>query len=636
MRKPTFLLMAALLAGCTDKTSEKANGGSVASSAADQPAAPDQRRVFFGDLHLHTTYSFDAWSLMGTKTTPDEAYKFARGQTVQFMGRPVRRAWPLDFTAVTDHSENMGVMNQLDDPSTAFAQSDMGKQIIKNPLSAFYILKHAVDTKTPIPEMRARPAMAATWDREMAAANGNYEPGKFTTFIAYEWTSMAQGKYNLHRNVFFKNDHAPAPFTSADSGKPEDLWTYLERARAQGFDVIAIPHNANVSGGLMFDWNNSQGRPIDEVYAQRRTLNEPLTEIAQNKGVSETSPQLSASDEFANFEIFDHLLTEPDTKSAPHGSYIREAYGRGLVIQGRVGANPYRMGLVGATDFHNGLSTSDESAFAGGPFGVDPNMTLPDGDKARRALGLIPSPALIDDRVAEGGKPGLDDPTIFGSGGLTGVWAERNDRNSIFAALKRKETFATSGPRIRVRVFGGWNFAPDTLSHPDWVKKAYANGVPMGGDLPARPANASGPTFIVQALKAPDSGNLDRIQVVKVWLDGTGYKEKIFNVAISGGRQPDPRTGAVPAVGNTVNLSTATYTNTIGAGELSTVWSDPQFDASKAAVYYVRVLEIPTPRWTTLLAVKRHLPLPTKRAATIQERAWASPIWYTPTSRAAG
>jgi hypothetical protein len=636
MRKPAFLLIAALLAGCAARTADRAAGATGTAASPGQSVAPDQRRVFFGDLHLHTAYSFDAWSLMGTKTTPDEAYKFARGETVQFMGKPVRRAWPLDFTAVTDHSENMGVMNQLDDPSTAFAQSQMGERIIKNPSSAFYILKHAVDTKTPIPEMNAKPAMAATWDREMAAANGNYEPGKFTTFIAYEWTSMAQGKYNLHRNVFFRNDHAPAPFTSADSGKPEDLWTYLEHARAKGFDVIAIPHNANVSGGLMFDWNNSDGRPIDEAYAQRRALNEPLTEIAQNKGVSETSPALSASDEFANFEIFDHLLTEPDTRSAPHGSYIREAYGRGLVIQGKVGINPYKMGLVGATDFHNGLSTSDESAFAGGPFGVDPTTTLPDGDKAKRALGLIPSPALIDDRVAEGGKPGLDDPTIFGSGGLTGVWAERNDRDSIFAALKRKETFATSGPRIRVRAFAGWNFAPDALSHPDWVKQAYAKGVPMGGDLPTRPANAVRPSFIVQALKAPDSGNLDRIQIIKVWLEGTGYKEKIFDVALSGGRQVNPRTGAVQPVGNTVDLQTATYTNTIGAGELSAVWRDPEFDAAKAAVYYVRVLEIPTPRWTTLLAVKRHLPLPSKRSATIQERAWASPIWYTPTTGPAG
>ena len=257
MRKPMFILIAAVLAGCTAKAPENTAGATGAQANAGRRIAPDQRRVFFGDLHLHTAYSFDAWSLMGTKTTPDEAYRFARGETILFMGKPVKRAWPLDFTAVTDHSENMGVMNQLDDPSTAFAQSDLGKQIIKNPTSAFYILKHAVDTHTPIPQLNATPAMASTWEREMAAANGNYQPGKFTTFIAYEWSSMPQGKYNLHRNVFFSGAHAPLPFSSADSGKPEDLWTYLEHARAQGIDVIAIPHNANVSGGMMFDWNNS-------------------------------------------------------------------------------------------------------------------------------------------------------------------------------------------------------------------------------------------------------------------------------------------------------------------------------------------------------------------------------------------
>ena len=636
MRKRILLLLtSALVAGCTARATNLVSGGasSSSSSAAGEATAPDRRQVFYGDLHLHTAYSFDAWSLMGTKTTPDEAYKFARGETVTFMGKPVRRAWPLDFTAVTDHSENIGVMNQLDDPTTAFSLSDLGKQIIKNPASAFYILKHAVDTHTPIPQMNAKAAMAATWEREMAAANGNYQPGRFTTFIAYEWSSMAEGKYNLHRNVFFRGDHAPAPFSSADSPKPEDLWTYLEQARTHGYDVIAIPHNANVSGGLMFDWNNSEGRPIDEVYAQRRALNEPLTEIAQNKGVSETTPELSASDEFANFEIFDHLLTEPGTKSTPHGSYIREAYGRGLILQHKLGANPYKMGLVGATDFHNGLSTSDESAFAGGPFGIDPNTTLPSGDQAKRALGLIPAPALIDESAeASGGKHAVDDPTIFGSGGLTGVWAERNDRDAIFAALKRKETFATSGPRIRVRVFGGWSFDPEAMSRPDWLAKAYAQGAPMGGDLPVRPAGARRPSFIVQAVKAPDSGNLDRIQVVKVWLEGTGYREKVFNVALSGGRRPDPRTGAVPPVGNTVDLATGAYANTIGAVQLRTVWTDPEFDPAEPAVYYVRVLEIPTPRWTTLLAVKRGLPLPTKRAATIQERAWASPIWYTPTA----
>ena len=602
-----------------------------AKAAAQAAAATGDRRVYFGELHLHTAYSFDAWSLMGTKTTPEQAYEFMQGQPVHVGGVEQRRAWPLDFAAVTDHAENMGVMNQLDDPKSAFSLTEIGKKIAKDPPSAFYILKNAVDKRQSIPGMNAKPAMTSAWEREKAAANGAYKPGKFTTFIAYEWSSMNQGKYNLHRNVIFKGNDAPLPFTSGDSPKPEDLWTYLEKNRAEGAEAIAIPHNGNVSGGLMYDWNDTTGHPIDEAYAQRRALNEPLTEIVQNKGQSETIPELSSSDEFANFEIFDHLLTHPEEKSKPHGSYIREAFGRGLVIEQKVGANPFKYGVVGGADIHNGLETTDENAMAGGPYGIDPKTALPNREEAKHRLNLVPTPALIDEAAEATGAAHMnEDNTIFSSAGLTGVWAERNDRDSIFAALKRKETFATSGTRMRVRAFGGWSFGPDVLAKPDWVAKAYATGAPMGGDLPKKPADAKAPSFIVQAMKAPDSGNLDRIQIVKVWLDGTDYKEKVFDVALSGGRKVDPKTGKAPKVGDTVDLKTGKYTNTIGAPVLQTVWRDPQFDAARPAVYYVRVLEIPTPRWTTLLAIKRHLPFAPGRAKTIQERAYGSPIWYTP------
>ena len=620
------------IAGCSAQADPivKAKGTAHAATATAANDTAD-RRVFFGELHLHTAYSFDAWSLMSVKTTPEQAYQFAQGQSVLVSGAHQRRAWPLDFAAVTDHAENMGVMNQLDDPKSAFSLTEIGKQIAKDPPSAFYILKNAVDKRTPVPGMNAKPAMASAWVREKSAANGAYKPGKFTTFIAYEWSSMNQGKYNLHRNVIFKGADAPLPFTSGDSPKPEDLWTYLEKNRAEGVEAIAIPHNGNVSGGLMYDWNNSDGRPIDEAYAQRRALNEPLTEIVQNKGQSETLPELSSSDEFANFEIFDHLLTHPEEKSKPHGSYIREAFGRGLVIQQKVGVNPFKYGVVGGADFHNGLQTSDENAFAGGPYGIDPKTTLPSREEAKHRLNLVPTPALIDEAAEATGAAHMnEDNTIFSSAGLTGVWAERNDRDSIFAALKRKETFATSGTRMRVRMFGGWGFGPATLAEPNWVAKAYAQGAPMGADMPSRPATAKAPSFIVQAMKAPDSGNLDRIQVVKVWLDGGDYKEKVFDVALSGGRKVDAKTGRAPAVGDTVDLKTGKYTNTIGAPVLQAVWRDPQFDAARAAVYYVRVLEIPTPRWTTLLAIKRHLPFAPGRAKTIQERAYGSPIWYTP------
>ena len=619
-----------LIAGCSAQADPIAKA-KAPGAAAHAAAEPGDRRVYFGELHLHTAYSFDAWSLMGTKTTPEQAYEFMQGQAVSVGGVQQRRAWPLDFAAVTDHAENMGVMNQLDDPKSAFSLTEIGKQIAKDPPSAFYILKNAVDRRTPIPGMNAKPAMASAWEREKAAANGAYKPGKFTTFIAYEWSSMNQGKYNLHRNVIFRGNDAPLPFTSGDSPKPEDLWTYLEKNRSQGVEAIAIPHNGNVSGGLMYDWNDSNGRPIDEAYAQRRALNEPLTEIVQNKGQSETLPELSSSDEFANFEIFDHLLTHPEEKSKPHGSYIREAYGRGLVIQSKVGVNPYKYGVVGGADFHNGLQTSDENAFAGGPFGIDPKTALPTREQAKHRLNLAPTPALIDEAAEAAGTAHInEDNSIFSSAGLTGVWAERNDRDSIFAALKRKETFATSGTRMRVRAFGGWSFGPDALAKSDWVAKAYATGAPMGGDLPPRPAAAKAPSFIVQAMKAPDSGNLDRIQIVKVWLDGQDYKEKVLDVALSGGRKVNPRTGKAPPVGDTVNLKTGAYINSIGAPTLQTVWRDPEFDANRPAVYYVRVLEIPTPRWTTLLSIKRHLPFAPNRAKTIQERAYGSPIWYTP------
>ncbi len=610
---------------------------------AHAQGTPASRQAWFGDLHLHTSFSFDAWALMGTKITPDEAYRFAKGETVPYLGKQVHRAdAPLDFLAITDHSEYLGVMRQLDDPASSFAQSEVGKKIKANPVSGFMSIFHANGGSTQIGDFDASPVMRDAWQREQDAANANYQPGKFTTFIAYEWTSMPKGRYNLHRNVIFSGDHAPYPFTSRDSQRPDDLWTYLEKARSEGSDVIDILHNSNASGGLMFDWVNSDGKPIDEAYALRRVSNEPLVEIYQNKGGSETHPELSSADEFSNFEIMDKLLIR-DVKSAPPGSYVRDAEGRGLVIQQKVGVNPYKLGYVGASDFHNGLSTAREDAFAGFVFGVDPKTTVPAAGAAKKVL--TPQPSIIpeDPDAAEASNipspvvpdlpynPGkFTDPTEFGSAGLTGAWAEENARQSIFSAFRRKETFATSGTRMRIRFFGSWNYAPSLTKSPDWVTTAYAKGVPMGGDLPGAAPAKGAPRFAVWAIKDPDAANLDRIQIIKLWTEGGSYKEKVFDVVLSGGRKVDPKTGHAPPVGNTVDLATATYTNTIGATELSATWKDPQFDPSKPAVYYARALEIPTPRWTTILAVKDHLPIPDNGHAILQERAWASPIWYTP------
>jgi hypothetical protein len=619
----------------------------LSGAAFAQGADPAHRQAWFGDLHLHTSYSFDAWALMGTKITPDEAYRFAKGETIPYLGKQVHRADPpLDFLAVTDHSEYLGVMRQLDDANSTFSQSESGKKIKANPITGFISIFHSNGGSTQIGDFDATPVMRDAWQREQDAANANYAPGKFTTFIAYEWTSMPKGRYNLHRNVIFSGDHAPYPFTSRDSQRPDDLWTYLEKNRAEGEDVIAIPHNANASGGLMFDWVNSDGKPIDENYATRRITNEPLTEIYQNKGGSETMPLLSSADEFSNFEVMDNLLLG-SVKSAPPGSYVRDAEGRGLVIQQKTGVNPYKLGFVAASDFHNGLSTSAESAFAGFVFGVDPKTTLPDQAGAKKVLEPQPALTLGDPDAAEASNvpspvipnlpfdPGkFTDPTLFGSAGLTGAWAEQNNRASIFAAFRRKETFATSGTRIRVRFFGGWNYGPGLTNGRDWVANAYAQGVPMGADLPARGAKKA-PQFAVWAVKDPNGANLDRLQIIKLWTDGDGYKEKVFDVAASNNRKIDHTSWHAAPVGNTVDLSTATYTNSIGATELKATWKDPEFDASKPAVYYARVLEIPTPRWTTILAVKTHLPIPNNGRAILQERAWASPIWYTPPVKSA-
>jgi hypothetical protein len=582
-------------------------------------ADPADRQAYYGDLHLHTSYSFDAYVLFGAQVDPDAAYRFARGESVNFLGGTARRGEPLDFLAVTDHSENIGVFNSLDDPSSDFSKSEAGKAFKANPAKAFFdaISSGKLASGKLLEDVKdAKVLSQSAWAREVEAANRNYRPGVFTTFIAYEWTSMPDGQ-NLHRNVIFRGDKAPNPFTSVDSPKPEDLWAWLDKIRKEGYEALAIPHNSNASNGLMFDWNDSNGRPIDQAYAEQRASDEPLVEIAQNKGASETHPILSPNDEFSNFEFYDHLLIS-QKKSKPEGSYVRDALGRGLEIAQRAGgANPYKFGVVGASDFHNGLSTSSEEAYVGTIGGVDPTRPLPDVNDFFKNFG-------------EARKSVAANVYENSSGNLTGVWAEENTREAIYDAFRRKETFATSGTRLKPRFFGGWDYRNTNTKDADWVKRAYAKGVPMGGDLPAKPAGASAPTFIAWGVKDPNGANLDRLQVVKIWLQEGKHVERIYNLALSGGRKVDPKTGKAPAVGDTVDLKTATYKNTIGATELSAVWRDPDFNPEVPAAYYLRVLEIPTPRWSTIVSVKRGEALPPEVPATLQERAWSSPIWYVP------
>ncbi len=589
---------------------------------------PD-REAYYGDLHLHTTYSFDAYVLMGTKVDPDQAYRFAKGEPVDYLGEKVQRREPLDFLAVTDHSENIGVANETEDPNSAVSQTEWGKGLkadldkAKSPLERAklglaLLTKYFLGGKKGGAGHAGVDAANSAWGREIAIANRNNEPGKFTTFIAYEWTSMQNGA-NLHRNVIFKGDTAPSPFTSQDSINPEDLWKWLQKIRKDGYEAIAIPHNGNASNGLMYDWTTLDGRPIDRAYAELRAENEPLSEIAQNKGASETHPALSPNDEFANYEIFDTLLVSQQ-HSKEQGSYVRDALSRGLVLQRKLGVNPYKDGIEGSSDLHSGLSVSAQDDYGGNIGGINQGPGKPNKQQASGILGYSgDSGALAGFKLWR-----------TTAGNLTGIWAESNTRDSLYAGLRRKETFATSGTKLKFRFFGGWNLDKNLVNRADWVKAAYSAGVPMGGDLPAKAGGAKAPSFAIWAVKDPNAANLDRVQVIKLWEEKGQQKEKIFDVAWAGNRKIDPATHKLAAIGSTVDLATGKYTNTIGASELKTVWRDPEFNPKQYAAYYVRVLEIPTPRWTTLLAIANGLPLPKDIPLTDQQRGWSSPIWYTP------
>jgi hypothetical protein len=587
--------------------SHSTSQASPALAQVSPPFAGKEKNAYYGDLHLHTTQSFDAY-VFGTRIGPEEAYRYAKGETIEFMGEKIRRNFPLDFLAVTDHSENIGVLTQLNDTNSLLSRSEIGKKFKKagtdrTPTNSYFFM---ADYSGEAPGFDNKTVTRSAWQRQIDAANNSYEPGKFTSFIAYEWTS-APDRQNLHRNVIFKDAKATdRPFSAIDSKDPRDLWKYLNNLRSNGVEALAIPHNPNASNGLMFDWNDLSGKPIDKAYAESKAFNEPITEISQSKGQSETHPELSPTDEFSNFELVDFMSPRVDSVRKKPGSYVRDAYGRGLIIKEKTGVNPYKFGIVGAGDLHGGLDISDERSYEGTASYTNksPEKTFTKGVPESRGL-------------------------YFSPGNITGVWAEANTRESIYDAFRRKETFATTGTKLKFRFFGGWDLSQDILKTQNW-DKAYEKGVSMGGDLPLKPQAAKAPSFLVWAIKDPNGANLDRIQVIKVWVkEGKSY-EKVFDVALADGRKPDPSTGKVKTIGNTVDLKTATYTNTIGDTELSTLWTDPQYDAKIPAVYYLRVIEIPTPRWSTILAVKHKLPIPAQVASTIQERGWSSPIWYTP------
>jgi len=571
------------------------------------------RNAYFGDLHLHTMLSFDAFTL-GTRTTPDDAYRYAKGEPIEYLGNKIQRKTPLDFLGVTDHAEYMGVIRTLADPNSPLSKSSWAAGITSTDpqtrSKTFLELAKTISGNKPIPEFVDGQVLRSNWQIIIDAAERAYQPGKFTTFIAYEWTSFPDNQ-NLHRNVIFRGSKVPPqPFSVFDSQKPEDLWTYLETARKDGIEVLAIPHNANVSNGLMYSLVDSDGQPIDRAYAERRMTNEPVNEIAQIKGQSETHPTLSPTDELANFELYEYLLAT-DRLGKLEGSYVRNGYRRGLEIEEKVGANPYKFGVIGSTDSHAGASVTEEANFPG----------------AHGALDATPQARLRPEPTAAGVPIGK-----ISSGGLAGVWAEENTREAIFDALRRKEVFATSGPRIKVRFFGGWNYPKTLNKNKAWIKQGYDGGVPMGRDLPVKPGTARAPQFLLWALKDPESASLQRLQIIKGWIENGASQEQIFDVACSDKLTPDPHTHRCPDNSATVNLDDCSISKEKGAVELSTVWTDPTFNAGQRAFYYARVIENPVCRWSTWDALRNKLDLPKHVPATIQERAWSSPIWYTPTS----
>jgi uncharacterized protein DUF3604 len=580
---------------------------------------PD-RDAYFGETHVHTSWSLDAFAIGNIVTNPGDAYKYFKGEPIKHpLGYEVKIDTPLDWAGVTDHSEYAGVVQLANEPGSAVSKIPAAQPLIlkaRNVEEMTRVALYAINMVVgpPVKALMDPEIAGSVWKRNVELAEQANVPGKFTTFCSYEWTSTPNNM-NLHRNVFFKDcaKVSVAPFSALDSVDPTDLWNWMEGQRKAGNELLAISHNANLSDGRMFPTEvDTKGRPIDAAYAASRMRNEPLIEIKQLKGTSETHPLLSPNDEFASFELMSVLLGNAPGR-VPHivGSYARQALKDGLAMESSKGFNPYKFGFGAASDSHNTAVPYRQDNFFGG-------HSVADGTIEKRMAGEIVG--------------GFFDARTEGTGGLTGVWAEENTRASLFAGMQRKETFAVSGPHIKVRMFGGWEYAADVLSDKDWVKTGYAKGVPMGGDLP--PAKGKAPTFIVWAVKDPTSGNLDRVQIVKGWSKNGQSFEKVFDVVWAGDRKPDKWTGVVPPIGSTVDIENATYTNTIGAAELKKVWSDPEFDPSVHAFYYVRVLEIPTPRWTTIQAKKLGIAPPDVVAATIQERAWGSPIWYTPSAEA--
>jgi hypothetical protein len=588
-------------------------------------------RVYFGDTHLHTSYSWDA-GMIGNTLGPEEAYRFARGETVtSSTGLKTRLSRPLDFLVISDHAEGLGVSAMLAEGDAIVLRDPLGKKLHDLILAAdpggAYDAWRAATKEGQNSLVDNREMIDSAWKRLTAAAEEFNDPGHFTALIGYEWTSIPGGN-NLHRNVILRDGKDKAdqvsPFSAETSEDPEDLWQWMAAyERNTGGRMLAIPHNGNLSNGWMFDdVTLTTKQPLDRDYAERRSHWEPLYEVTQMKGTGEAHPLLSTRDEFADFELWDKGSLgsgEAKTPDMLPREYVRSAYLRGLAYESRLGVNPFKFGMAGGTDAHTSLSTTEEDNFFGKVVAVEPTADPIRFDEV--VAGRIKNPE---------GKDNQRFARHTGASGLTAVWARENTREALWDAMARKEVYATTGTRIRVRVFGGWDFTAADLHRSDFAAHAYALGVGMGGDLSSAPTGKA-PAFLVQALRDPDGANLDRVQIIKGWLDAGGdTHERIWDVAVSDGRTIGADGRAKQPVGNTVDVAAASYANSIGDAVLGGYWRDPEFNPAERAFYYVRVIEIPTPRWTTYDAKIFGVDLPDDVPSSIQERAYTSPIWYTP------
>ena len=627
-----FALFGVTLVGCggdTERSAPKISQSRGVSTGAEMADPNPLRNAYFGDLHVHTKFSYDAF-LNGTRASPDDAYRYAQGEAMTHPGGfEVQLSAPMDFYAVADHAVFLGMIEAMVDPEQAVSRHPVAELVAaattaeQRRAAARAVRAHSSGKREGLLDMDV---VRSAWRETIAAAERHYKPGSFTTFIGYEYSASPNSE-TLHRNVIFRGSAVPeVPFSRLDSNNPEELWAWMERNRDAGIEALAIPHNANGSDGQMFKPETFTGEPFDAAYAEVRMRNEPLVEITQIKGTSDTHPALSPNDEWADFEIYPYIIPrgmpgvaeaqfglEP-SESVISGSYVREAYLNGLRMAESSGVNPFRFGLIGSTDSHIAGGASGESGFfasAGPAPPPPPDSTVP-----------------FDTPTPDSRRYNIRSNSLFSVAGLAGVWAEENTRDSIFDAFRRKETFATTGPRIRVRFFAGYDYQDDLVEDPKMIAKAYASGVAMGGELVARGERA--PHFLVWASRDPASAPLARLQVIKGWVDGDVAREQVYDVACSDDSDVDPATHRCPDNGARVNLNDCNHSEDVGNAELRTLWTDPDFDAAQRAIYYVRVLENPTCRWSTWDAIRsgaeRRSDLPT----TLQERAWSSPIWVTP------